>query len=94
MPKLVQVVARPPYRLWLQYDDGAQGEVDLSHLSGGEVFQPWKEESFFRSVTIGPNGAVEWGGQIDLCADALYLRLTGKTAEEIMPGLRMVRVSA
>ena len=94
MPRLVAIEARPPFRLWLRYDDGAEGEVDLSHLITGQVFEPWRDDSFFRSVTIGVHGEASWGESIDLCPDALYLRLTGKAAEQVMPGLQEAEVAA
>lgn len=94
MPKLLGLEARSSYRLWLRYEDGTEGEVDLSHLVGGEAFAGWQDESFFRTAGIGPHGEVAWGEQIELCSDALYLRLTGKTADELMSGLRQARVGA
>ena len=30
MPRPVEVRALEPYRIWLRYDDGVEGEVDLS----------------------------------------------------------------
>ena len=30
MPKPVEVKALPGYRIWLRYDDGAQGEIELA----------------------------------------------------------------
>ena len=42
----------------------------------------------FESVDIGEHGQVAWGDEIDMCPDALYLRLTGKTPEEVFPNLR------
>ena len=39
-------------------------------------------------VYVAPHGAVAWNDEIELCADALYLELTGKSAEELFPGLR------
>jgi hypothetical protein len=38
-------------------------------------------------VRVTAEGAVEWPGEIDLCPDALYLQMTGKTAEEVFPAL-------
>jgi hypothetical protein len=32
-------------------------------------------------------GAVEWPGGIDMCPDALYLRMTGKQPEDLFPAL-------
>ncbi len=30
----IEVRALAPYRIWLRYDDGIEGEVDLSDLAG------------------------------------------------------------
>jgi hypothetical protein len=70
------------YRLWLRFSDGANGEVDLSHLAGRGVFAVWKDRRTFENFHIDRGRALVWGEQIDLCVDSLYLQLTGKTAEE------------
>ena len=81
------VESRPGYRVWLRYADGSAGQVDLSNLAGHGVFEAWGDPAFFRGVRITPHGSVAWGEDIELCADALYLELTGKSVDEIMPGL-------
>lgn len=73
------------FRVSLRFDDGVFGVVDLSHLAGRGVFQSWLLESVFEQVSISPAGALQWPGDIDLCPDSLYLRLTGKTAAEVLP---------
>ena len=78
------------FRLFLRYDDGAAGVVDLSALVGQGVFAAWLEPGVFEQVRLSETGAPEWPGQIDLCPDALYLELTGKRAEDVLPGLRGV----
>ena len=83
MFKIAEVRVRQGYRLWLRYTDGTEGEVDLSDLAGRGVFAAWNERRFFETVQIDDRGALVWGDQLDLCPDALYLRLTGKTAEEV-----------
>lgn len=88
MPKLTTARPLPNYHLWLQYEDGVVGEVDLSDLAGRGVFRAWAEPGFFETVTIDEHGAVVWGEALDLCPDSLYLRLTGKTAEDVFPSLR------
>ena len=35
-----------------------------------------------------------WGGQVDLCPDALYLKVTGKEPEDVFPALRHEPVHA
>ena len=92
--KPVAVRALSGFRLWLRYEDGVEGEVDLSHLTGRGVFAAWKDHRVFENVRVGEGGAIQWGDDIDLCPDALYLRLTGKTPEEAFPNLRAVKVDA
>lgn len=86
--RLISVKARPNYRVWLTYADGANGEVDLSHLVGKGVFQLWTDHAAFERVTIGSGGELHWSEHVDLCADALYLELTGKSPGEVFPSLQ------
>ena len=85
-PVELRAVAR--YRIWPRYEDATEGEVDLSHLAGKGVFASWEQEGVFARVKLGSPGQVEWPGDIDLCADALYLKLTGKRPEDVFTGLR------
>ena len=81
------VEPRQGYGIWMRYEDGSNGEIDLSDLAGRGVFQAWSDRAFFETVHIAPHDAIAWGEDIELCPDALYLQLTGKTAEQIMPGI-------
>jgi len=94
MFKIVEAKALQGYRLWLRYEDGVEGEVDLSDLAGRGVFAVWNEREFFESVRTDVSGALAWGDSLDLCPDALYLRLTGKTPEEVFPKLKSSEVHA
>ena len=94
MIRPVEVRSLGSYRIWLRYEDGTEGEVDLSHLVGKGVFAVWNEEGVFAKVRLGPHGEVEWPGEVDLCPDALFLRLTGKQPEEVFTGLRGTRLNA
>lgn len=78
------------FRLFVRYDDGAAGVLDLSPLAGWGVFGAWLKPGIFEQVRLSEAGAPEWPGDVDLCPDALYMELAGKTAEEILPGLRRV----
>ena len=88
MRKVTRVEVLEGYRLDLTFDDGARGEVDLSHLAGRGVFAVWLDRNAFEAVRIGSSGELIWGEGLDLCPDALYLRATGKTVEDLCPGLR------
>ncbi len=88
MPTLVSVEPLPNYRLKLAYDDGASGQVDVSQFAGQGVFDAWRDVTFFNQVRIGEFGELSWGDDIELCPDALYMQLTGKSADDIFPALR------
>ena len=89
MPKPVAVTALPKYKLRVEYADGVSGEVDLSHLVGKGVFAAWNDPTAFEAVGIGDSGQLAWSDEIDLCSDAIYLEITGKSAEDLFPSLKV-----
>ncbi len=93
MFRIVEVHSRPNHKLWLRFEDGVLGEVDVSHLAGRGVFSIWNDPNVFASVSIDDLGNLVWQEDIELCADSLYLRLTGKKTEEIW-GPKATRESA
>jgi hypothetical protein len=76
------------------FDNGARGVVDLSDLVGKGVFTLWRDQRFFEQVQIGSFGELTWSGNIDLCHDNLYLRLTGKKPEDVFPAFRCESIYA
>jgi len=90
----VQVAPLKGFKIHVRYDDGVEGEVDLSHLAGQGVFRAWDDPNLFANVTIGSNGEVRWSDEIELCPDALYLQITGKAPEDVFPNLLKAQVHA
>ena len=85
LPKPLEIKPLPNFRLWLCYDDGIAGEVDLSDLAERGIFKAWDHQEFFQEVKIGPLGEITWSEDIDLCSVALYMRLTKKSPEDEFP---------
>ena len=85
MKHILAIQTLPNHKLKLRYDDGVEGVVDLSAQVGKGVFKAWEDLEFFNQVRIGDFGQVEWPNEIDLCPDALYLEITGKSVEELFP---------
>ena len=85
MIRPIEVQARQDRKIWLRYEDGSSGEVDLSHHAGRGVFKAWDEPGFFETVRITGYGGVAWGDSddLELCPNDLYMRLTGKTLDDI-----------
>jgi len=87
MNRISKVKVLAGYRLALEFDDGVSGTVDVSDKVGKGVFALWRDP-FFEQVAIGSAGELIWGEKIDLCPDALYLKVTGKQPEDLFPALR------
>ncbi len=89
----IVVEPREGYRIWIRYEDGSEGEIDLSDMVGVGVFKAWEDRAFFDTVKIAPYRSITWGDGLDLCADALYMEITGKTIEEYMSGFNAANVN-
>jgi hypothetical protein len=86
--RITAAQTKSDFRLSLTFDNGDCGEVDLASFAGRGVFAAWNEPGVFEQVRVTSEGAVEWPGEIDLCPDALYLRMTGKQPAELFPSLQ------
>jgi hypothetical protein len=87
-PKILETRPLDGYKIWLKFDDDTSGEVDLSHLAGNGVFTFWNDYENFNNVSIENGRWLSWSDEIDLDADSLYLKLTGKKPEELFPALK------
>lgn len=92
VPRLIEVKPLENYRIWVKYSDGIEGVVDLSELVGKGVFAVWQDYREFQKVHIGPGGEIAWSEEIELCPDAIYLKVTGKKPEDLFPKLRELAV--
>jgi hypothetical protein len=88
IPRPTAVKPLSDYRVWIRYSDGAEGEVDFSHLTGKGVFELWNDYANFQKVYISESGAIAWNDDIEICSDATYMRLTGKSVEDLFPSLQ------
>ena len=94
MKKIIACKVLENYRVWLRFDDGVEGEVDLSDMVGKGVFAAWQDAALFRPAQLDERGGVTWPGELDLCPDALYLEVTGLKPEDLFPALKERQVYA
>lgn len=64
---------RHDYVIWLRFNDGAEGEVDLAKELDGEVFGPLKDINKFKSFRVDPIlETIVWENGADLAPEFLY----------------------
>lgn len=87
LPQAVEVEARPPLTLWIRFDDGVSGIVDLARWSTRGDFAAWSDAAFFETARLRQHGAIAWGNDdaLELDPVAMYLDLTGKSFEDLHP---------
>ncbi len=85
MHKPVEVKAKRNYTIWVRYEDGSQGDVDLSHLVGKGVFNAWEKDIDFNEVYIDEeSGAIAWSENLELCPDSIYYKINQLDPQEQM----------
>jgi hypothetical protein len=76
MPELVHVTAVEvvgEHRLRLTFEDGAEGEVDLSSWRWSGVFEPLADPDYFRRVTLDEQlGTIVWPNGADIAPETLH----------------------
>jgi len=64
------------YRLWLRFNDGAEGVVDLSDCLDGEVFEPLKAIEKFKAFRVDPDiETIVWPNGADMAPEYLYNKM-------------------
>ena len=64
------------YVIWLRFNDGAAGEVDLEPELEGEVFGPLKDLEQFKKFRVDPElDTVVWDNGADLAPEVLRARI-------------------
>lgn len=66
------------HRLWLRFEDGTEGEVDLSNHRWTGVFAPLKDPGYFAQVRVDPEERTAvWPNGADIAPETLHAWVTG-----------------
>lgn len=83
MKDIIAVEALGGHRLYIRFEDGVDGEIDLRdliELTG--VFAPLQDPAEVAKVRVEPEtGTVCWPNGADLDPDVLYAALSGEPVE-------------
>jgi hypothetical protein len=80
MHEVVAVKSLGGHRLWLRFDDGQEGEIDLKPFlhSFRNMFAPLEDPAYFAKVKVSrAAGTICWPNGLDLDPDVLHHQVTG-----------------
>jgi hypothetical protein len=86
--RVVEVQPLGGYRLFIKFDDGVQGEIDVAsfvRLDG--VFEPLRDPARFAGAFVDL-GTVCWPNDLDLAPEALYEKVSGRPLSVSLSPLR------
>src|SRR3989449_6697445 len=78
---VVEVRPLGGHRLYLKFDDGVHGEVDVAQFVRFDgVFEELRDPARFAEVRVDPDlGTICWPNGADLAPDMLYAKITGRS---------------
>ncbi len=93
IPYLKSANALHGYKLFVEFEDGIKGTIDLNKWNEKDVFSFWKDEKNFKSFQITADKKIKWNENIDMDPDAFYLQLIKKTFQEYASDQQFLRDS-
>jgi hypothetical protein len=54
IPHVIKAEYKEAYRIWLKFNDGSEGVVDLKDELYGEMFEPLRDINKFKSFRVDP----------------------------------------
>jgi hypothetical protein len=76
MNDVIEVRYVRDYIVWLRFQDGTAGEVDISASFKGPVFEPLRDIELFKQVRVDPEiGTIVWPNGADVAPETLHDRL-------------------
>ena len=72
LPRILDLRYVSAYTIWLRFADGTEGEVNLENELEGEVFEPLKDLTYFKSFILHPElRTVVWPNGADFAPEFL-----------------------
>ena len=79
----VEVKVTGPHRMWLRFDDGSDGEVDMSRDEWRGVFEPLRDPEYFAQVRVDHEiGTIAWPNGADIAPETLHAWARGPATPE------------
>ena len=71
------------YKIWVSFDDGTSGEIDLEGELNGPVFEPLKDKNTFSKFSVDPElDTIIWSNGADLSPEYLKEKMYNKANQK------------
>jgi hypothetical protein len=87
IPHVIEAKHLGGHQVWLKFDDGASGEVDLSNELDGPVFEPLRDVEFFSRFVVRYN-TLSWENGADFAPEFLREKLAQPSTSPVPAGSR------
>jgi hypothetical protein len=73
IPHVIEARHVGAHRVWLRFDDGVEGTLDLADELWGEIFEPLRDPAYFGRFTVADT--LVWPNGADFAPEFLHERL-------------------
>ena len=75
-PKIRKILYKGKYTFHVQFENDRKGNINFQPFLWGEVFEPLKDENFFRKAYIDQtSGTITWPNGADIAPETLYQKI-------------------
>ena len=98
--RVIDVRPLDGFRIWIRFNDGTEGELDLTEYAEKRWFQPWQDRRVFENVWIPPHGGyIRWGddseeSDMGFCLTWLYTELNDVSWDEVLENAKVQLINA
>ncbi|MBI3097829.1 MAG: DUF2442 domain-containing protein [Planctomycetes bacterium] len=76
IPRVIEARYARDYTLWIRFQDGTEGEVDLRDALTGEVFRPLRSKAYFKRFALNREmHTLTWPNGADFAPEFLHSRI-------------------
>lgn len=80
MIKPVEVKSLSKYVIWVKFQDGIEGEADLSDSAGKGIFKYWDIDDNFSKVYINnETSGIAWSDELEIGPDTVYEQIKSES---------------
>ncbi len=86
LPKIIEAHYRNDYTVWLRFEDGVEGEVDLEAELWGDIFEALQDKAVFKTLRFDQElETLVWPNGADFAPEFLYQKLSPDYVLKPMP---------